>query len=125
MPRIDDFEDKGRYRRIRNAYFKKRDGRRILELQKLSEDVDYAFVLLESISRRTKEPSMVSVPLRNLSMRLFYMNNRKYFRTDNAIIRNLANIHHLHPDRVRAIVFHKEIPDLWYIKQEKGGFEEK
>jgi len=123
MPRIPDFTYRGRYQRVRDAYFKKRDGLRLVELKKLSEDVDFAYVLLESIARRARIPSLISTQLRNLSMRLFYLNNRKYFRTDKAVFQNLGRLHRLHPDVARAIVFHRDVPQLWYIKQEKGGFE--
>jgi len=118
------FKFKGRFEKRRNIYLKtKRTGKRILELQKLSNDIDFAIDLLRQLERRTKIPSLISINLRNLQMMLFYLNNRYSFNSDFEIFRAMGDYFCLDWQVCQQVVLHKRIETEWFLLETEGNKE--
>lgn len=116
---IDRFKRKGRFRALRRIYFQQRTSSHILKLKKLSNDVDYAMTLLESLQHRTGEYRLVAPALKRLAMRICYMNNRKSFRSDQAIFRAIGERYIKGKFEVQRIILNPEVKEMKFLSDEK------
>lgn len=116
---IDKFKRKGRFRGIRRVYFQQRSGSHILKLQKLTNDIDSVMTLLENLQCRTGEYNLVAPRLKWLSMRMYYMNNRKLFRSDQAIFRAIGEQYFMCTMKVQRIILDKWVNDAKFLSSEK------
>jgi hypothetical protein len=115
---------KGLYQSIRDVYFKERSQERVTEIEEIMNDVEYLFMELQRLERRTCHPSLVSTQLRNLLVQLEYweMHQKGEF-TDNAIIDKLANRFFIDPLSMRMIIMDKRIKDTWFWTESEGNNE--
>ena len=118
------FANKGRFKRRREVYFEtKRTGARILELQTLSNDVDYIIDVLRRLERRTKVVNLVALELRNLQMQLYYLNNRHNYKTDKQIYYAMGEYFCLDWQKCQQYVLNKSVETEWYLLETEGSKE--
>lgn len=118
-----DFLRKGRYKRLRELYFKKRSKEREYELEELYRDVDYIIGETQRLQRRVKRYNLIARPLVWLSIQLGYRFYRPQLRKDLDTFRLLAEKFHITPERTKAIIFNPEIAGEEWLSETEGGKE--
>lgn len=122
---VERFKWKGRFARRREIYFNtKRNGARILELQKLANDVDYIIDMLHKLERRTRIPTLIATDLRNLQLKLFYLNNRKSYNSDKEMFEIMGRYYCLWDIVCRRVVLHANVETEWWLLETEGGKEQ-
>jgi len=121
---LDKFARLQRYEKIRNLYFnEKRSGARIAELALLAEHIDAVILQIRQIERRIRQYDLLSAPLRDLQIRLYYLHNRQKYDNDKALFKAVADFYNTDYIVAQQVIFSPDIHNAWYITETEGGKE--
>ncbi len=117
----DKFENRGRYKAVREAYFHERTQERRLELLELLRDVEYLICELKRVEKRVQRGFFVSKELTALCMQLRYWEDRDRYRTDNKCLQAIAEEFHVTVSLARYYVFDITLASADFLLAVEGG----